>query len=137
MTLASRRSGIRWGRDARSGSANPNFSGGKYVDDKGYVRVLNTDHPYNNRGYVYEHRLVVEEFLGRVLEPWEIVHHINEIKIDNRVDNLFLTTSGEHSAIHREGKTHSAKRRQGTRKARKRDMRNKRRNHMGQFIKED
>jgi hypothetical protein len=32
------------------------------------------------------------------------VHHINEIKSDNRVENLFLCTHPEHSAIHREGK---------------------------------
>lgn len=85
------------------GEGSPNFRGGKYIDDKGYVRVLKPDHPKNIRGYTYEHRLVMEEYLGRYLEPWETVHHINEIKIDNRLDNLFLCSHKEHSAIHKEG----------------------------------
>lgn len=101
--LASRRKEIKWGKDARKGSGNPNFNGGKYVDDKGYVRVLRPDHPHNNAGYIYEHRLVLEAKLNRILQPWETVHHINEIKLDNRLDNLFLTTVPEHSMIHREG----------------------------------
>ncbi len=111
MALASQRKEIKWGNSAREGKGNPNFSGGKYMDDKGYIRVLRPKHPYANRGYVYEHRLVMEAYLGRYLEPWETVHHINEIKIDNRLDNFFLTTPDEHSAIHREGKkkTHSQK----------------------------
>jgi len=45
----------------------------------------------------------MEEYLGRFLEAWETVHHINEIKIDNRLDNLFLCSHKEHSAIHKEG----------------------------------
>jgi hypothetical protein len=104
MPLASRRKEIKWGNDARKGSGNPNFTGGKYMDDKGYLRVLVPDHPFNNAGYVYEHRLVIEAILGRYLQPWETIHHINEIKLDNRKENLFLTTIPEHSIIHREGK---------------------------------
>lgn len=102
--MASRRKEIKWGASTRTGKANPNFTGGKYVDDKGYLRVLAPEHPHNNAGYVYEHRLVLERHLKRYLQPWETVHHINEIKIDNRLDNLYLTTVPEHSIIHREGK---------------------------------
>lgn len=102
--LASRRKDINWKPKNNTGSANPNFSGGKYVDDKGYVRVLAPDHPRNIKGYVYEHRLVMEEYLGRHLMPWETVHHINEIKTDNRVENFFLCMPEEHSAVHMEGR---------------------------------
>lgn len=45
----------------------------------------------------------MEQYLGRFLEAWETVHHINEIKIDNRLDNLFLCSHKEHSAVHKEG----------------------------------
>ncbi len=103
MALASQRKDINWSSKAASGEDSPNFTGGKYIDDKGYVRVLRPEHPKNIRGYAYEHRLVVEKYLGRFLEAWETVHHINEVKQDNRIDNLFLCSHKEHSALHKEG----------------------------------
>lgn len=106
--LASKRKDINWAPKNNVGSNNPNFTGGKYVDDKGYVRVLRPDHPKNIKGYVYEHRLVMEAYLGRFLMPWETVHHINEIKTDNRVENFFLCGYREHSALHMEGRKPSS-----------------------------
>lgn len=102
--LASQREDVKWSEKSNLGASNPNFGGGKYIDDKGYVRVLLPDHPRNIKGYVYEHRLLMEKYLGRYLEPWETVHHINEIKVDNRIENFFLCTHKEHSAIHMEGR---------------------------------
>jgi len=102
--LASKRKDVAWTLRNTSGEYNPNYNGGKYIDDKGYVRILDQDHPFGIKGYVYEHRSVFETYLNRHLQPWETVHHINEIKTDNRVQNLFLCTVPEHSAIHREGK---------------------------------
>ena len=54
-----------------------------------YVKIK-IDHPFSKKGFVLEHRLVVEKFIGRYLKPEEVVHHINEIKNDNRIGNLFL-----------------------------------------------
>jgi hypothetical protein len=131
VTLASRRN-IKWGKNALQGSGNPNFSGGRYVDDKGYIRVLSSDHPYNNKGYVYMHRLVYEKHIGRYLEPWEIIHHINEIKLDNRIENFFLTTVPEHSAIHRSGRIESLESRT-KRRMKIRQKPRRKRNNAGQF----
>lgn len=114
--LISKRKDIKWGKTSLSGTNNPNFTGGKYIDDKGYIRVLRPDHPYHNHGYIYEHRLVMEAFFNRYLEPWESVHHINEIKLDNRLENLFLTTREEHSTLHGEGKVLSLEQRAAQRK---------------------
>lgn len=80
------------------GSQSPQWKGGRYRDPYGYVRVkISKDSPYysmaNRKGNVGEHRLIMAEHLGRCLEPWEIVHHINGIKNDNRIKNLLLFES--------------------------------------------
>jgi len=133
MTLISRRNDIEW-KPPGVGDTNPNFKGGRYIDDKGYIRVLRPEHPFNNKGYVYEHRLVAEKHLGRYLQPWEVVHHINEIKLDNRWENFYLTTPAEHSSIHREGKKYTKERREVMRKHAQKRVGNSKRNN-GKFTR--
>jgi hypothetical protein len=77
------------------------WKGGRFKDDDGYILVYCPDHPYaRNSRYVAEHRLVMEKHLGRYLEPKEYIHHKNEIKDDNRLENLQLVSYKEHYIIH-------------------------------------
>lgn len=88
-------------RISKMGEKNPSFSGGKRISKSGYVLVLDRDNTSSNsRGYILEHRLVMEKHIGRKLKKSEHIHHINEIKTDNRIDNLKIMSASEHSSHH-------------------------------------
>jgi hypothetical protein len=79
-------------KDQRTYANARAWRGGK-VMRRGYVLLLAPDHPSvqgTKRRYVLEHRLVMEQVLGRYLEPHEQVHHKNGVTDDNRPENLEL-----------------------------------------------
>ena len=79
------------------GKNHPRWKGGKILVD-GYIYIYSPTHPNKTKnGYILEHRLVMEKHIGRQLLTTEVVHHINGIKTDNRIENLILYSScGEH-----------------------------------------
>jgi hypothetical protein len=70
------------------------------VSPDGYVLIKVPEHPKSFRGFYYEHRLIVEKQINRILNDWETIHHINEDKEDNRLINLFLCSRSEHNKAH-------------------------------------
>lgn len=69
-----------------------------YYKMHGYILRRVNNHPFaNKRGYVPEHRLIMEQHLKRFLEPRkELVHHIDGNRSNNEISNLKLTTPKEH-----------------------------------------
>jgi hypothetical protein len=47
-----------------------------------------------------QHRVVAAEAIGRPLERGEHAHHGNEVKTDNRPENLEVLTKAEHTRRH-------------------------------------
>lgn len=61
------------------------------IQASGYWLLYRPDHPdADKRGRIMEHRLVMEEKIGRRLRPEEVVHHMNHVRDDNRPENLML-----------------------------------------------
>jgi hypothetical protein len=80
------------------GAEHPQWKGGRFVRKDGYVLVRNPKKPLTS---ILEHRLVMANHIGRELRTNEHVHHKNENKSDNTLDNLELLSHGEHTTLHR------------------------------------
>lgn len=79
------------------GTGNPFWKGGRGLNADGYVRVQVYDPDHAGRKSIrkFEHTLVMEKHIGRLLTKDETVHHKNGDRADNRIENLELY-SGRH-----------------------------------------
>jgi len=79
--------------ECRLGEKPHNFKGG-YLDKDGYKQI------YINKKSLREHRVIMEKHLNNKLLETEVIHHINGVKDDNRIENLEVMTNSEHSSLH-------------------------------------
>lgn len=104
--------------NATTGARNARWKGGRTRHNEGYVYLSAPSHPFSSNGYVFEHRLVMErwlvendpesEFLIEVygrkyLSPHFIVHHKDEVRDNNAIENLQCMTAAEHHSHHHHG----------------------------------
>ena len=90
------------------GADNPRWNEAKRTVTKSGIRIyMEPSHPYFKMAHrcaissfaILEHRLIMAEHIGRCLEPWEVVHHIDGDNCNNAIDNLaLLPNQAMHSA---------------------------------------
>ena len=98
-----------------TGVMNPFWKGGVVGHSSGYVLATSGSHPFKVNGYVFQHRLVVEDRMRREAPDHHFlveidgvkylrrdidIHHKNEVKADNRPENLVACTAAAHRDMH-------------------------------------
>lgn len=79
---------------------HPKWKGG-LKHSTGYIFEYSPTHPYNKDKYCLQHRIIMEKHIGRILNKNEVVHHINNNRHDNRIENLMLFSNhSEHLKFH-------------------------------------
>ncbi len=73
------------------GPQHPAFKNARWKDKEGYILMSRP----GGGSPMKEHRYIMEQHLGRPLDPWEEVDHKNRNKKDNSLDNLEVLFS-EH-----------------------------------------
>jgi len=101
-----KRKGAHWSENSKlkiRGEHNIHWKGRVHKTVKGYIEVaIQPDdffYPMAFHGRVREHRLVMAKAIGRCLLPWEVIHHINGNKEDNRIENLSLELVNNHNQL--------------------------------------
>ena len=87
----------KWLAKNKRAEKHPNWKGGRCKGSGGYIKIFKPDYcNSDSKGYILEHRYILEQKLERSLKRKEVVHHLNGIRDDNRPENSYLTTINDH-----------------------------------------
>lgn len=73
------------------------LNGYKLIHKDGHPNSMTSE---NWNGWIYEHIYIMSEYIGRPLKENEVVHHLDENKSNNKLENLVLLTAEEHNKLH-------------------------------------
>ena len=82
--------------ERRKGHNSTSWKNGRHIAKDGYVFIYKPEYSKSKSDYVLEHRYIMSEHLGRKLEADEIVHHLNGVRHDNRIENLMVVSRKTH-----------------------------------------
>ena len=78
-----------------------NLDNKTYYNHKGYILLYYPEHPYCwKNGCIYLHKLVMENYLDRYLDNFEVIHHIDNNPLNNDIENLELMNNISHVKLH-------------------------------------
>ena len=76
-----------------------------HVSSTGYMVIFDE----KTKRMVQLHRVVMEKYLGRKLETWEVIHHLDGNKTNNELSNLSITVQNVHGKTTRSGKMNNVR----------------------------
>lgn len=77
-------------------------TGGHY---RNFIKI-NEKTKNGNKNFMSYPTFLIKKYLNINLKKWEVIHHINGNKIDDRLKNLKVMTRSEHTSLHQKGKKH-------------------------------
>ena len=75
------------------GARSSGWKGGEYFSEYAGHKLTLLERPGYVGKYIQNHRLAASRYLGRPVERGEVVIHVNKVKSDNRIENLFICGS--------------------------------------------
>lgn len=74
------------------------------IDSNGYYKIKSNEYGFRD---CYLHRLIMADAIGCGIPSNYAVHHCDNNKLNNNLDNLELLPQSKHSLLHKKGKSNS------------------------------